>query len=215
MYFSFCIFAELLAKVAKDRFGALDTEYQKVTCRVFFIDLFVDFLTGCSSFCLSLLYDVNERGNTLTACGSQAEAVFSVTPRTEKKCFWLAAPPVNPQFSSSVIAADVSSVWMCVSLPGSDVHAARRFFRFSSLCVSVFCGFCSSFDAASPLLYVCFVIVFFHLFIFRMHALSIWSGLLWPPPAREHCADPPGKTLHTGPAAPQSSLLSPCLINRP
>lgn len=32
--FSLCIFAELLAKVAKDRFGALQTEYQKVTCRV-------------------------------------------------------------------------------------------------------------------------------------------------------------------------------------
>lgn len=53
----------------------------------------------------------------LTACSSQAEAVFSVTPRREKKCFWLAAPPVNPQFSSSLTAADVSSVWMCVSLP--------------------------------------------------------------------------------------------------
>lgn len=66
---------------------------------------------------------------------------------------------------------------------------------------------------ASSLCLFCYC--FFHLFIFRMHALSIWSGLLWPPPAREHCADPPGKTLHTGPAAPQSSLLSPCLINRP
>lgn len=101
--------------------------------------------------------------------------------------------------------------------PGSDVHAARRFFRFSSLCVSVSCGFCSSFDAASPLLYVCFVIVFFIcLSSACMHSPSDLVFSVWPPPAREHCADPPGKTLlHTGPAAPQSPLLSPCLINRP
>lgn len=89
VYFSFFIIAELLAKVAKDRFGALQTEYQKVTRHVFiiavFIDLFVDFLIGRSTFWLCLFYDGNDRGNTLTASGSRAEAVFSVTPQREKK----------------------------------------------------------------------------------------------------------------------------------
>lgn len=111
-----------------------------------------------------LLRDTGERKEVFRARGATCESTifFFCDSRRRFLCLDVCVPPPPP---------------------GSDVHAARRFFRFSSLCVSVFCGFCSSVDAASPLLYVCFVIVFFIcLSSACMHSPSdlVFSGLLQP-----------------------------------
>lgn len=171
-WISFLLLADLLAKVAKDRFGALQTEYQKVTRLVVFT--VIDFLLSLCwlfSVVLSLFYNVN----------------VSEWRHREQKLLWLAAPPVNPQFSFSFRSCRRFPLSGCFSLSGSDdVHVC--------VCVCVF--------VARPLtlcrlffFFFFFRFLFFHSFLYLLHALSTWSGLLWPPPAREHCADPPGKTL--------------------
>lgn len=226
--FIFLFFTDLLVKLAKDKFGAIQTEYQKVRAWLCGDEMTV-FCTFHPLFCLVFYRSIPQTSASVIlyewyilkyvkyedffylfiAVFCWLETFFCYGLKTETKFknvngFWVNYSRYYVLPGDLNTPNECKSPTNCVATMCSsvDLHVCFESFKLSFCFISsrfCFCGFALSFDAALPVSSACLLHV------------------VWLPSAREHSADPSGKVctldLQSNPPTPVWPQPSMCHVS--